>query len=730
MAASTRANVILSLTDNMSGALRGVSAKLDRMAVRARRAGMAMGAAAVVLGTGLFKAASSAIELDNNMRKVQARVNGITSDGLKELNALAIELGGSTRYTIGQVSSLMATMGQAGIGVDGIKQMTAAMLDFATATGVSLDEASEHATAVANAFELEHTVENISRITDTLTFATVNAQVNITDMGEAMAYASEDAKIYSQSIETTAMMLAMLGNVGIKGSAGGTALRAIFRSFNDADNGLLKVNDSVITLTESNGDLRQLPEIFGDLDQAMKGMTGLDKAQELADLFGRLGLRGGAVALSDFQKIVGLTGELDEIEGFTAKVAAIMDAGIGGTLFRLSSAFDKLSVTIGQSILPYISMFAKGLTHVATIAAALLESFNWLGGVLSATFLVLAGGAISLLAFAGVTTVLGTVFASIASIITGIGAALGVILTPVGLIVAGVVLIGTTLLATLASFYDFSGMLDGMAGAVGKLYSRLNSIMGDVLSAVKLGEFTMAWQLMVLEMELALREGLDSMLGTGWKPWFLAVRHYIRSTIYQLGLALKSAVAAGMGIAAAMRGDGLGATGWALKFQGITNKEEMKQQLLDWYKQDQEFMAPDSERQAEIDNLKEKLRLLQEEKDAIDEAAAADKARYDAAAKYWVAPGSEYSEFPQSSNADQAKWQEEYDAEWAKKFEKVRFDELTTFGAVGGGSVAEASSNMAKGLNAIMKEQLGTLKSIEKIMKKDRPLDQKGIWDA
>ncbi|MDB4442128.1 phage tail tape measure protein [bacterium] len=687
-----------------------------------------MGAAAVVLGTGLFKAAKSAVVLDNNMRKVQARITGIRPDGLKQLNALAIELGGSTRYTIGQVSSLMATMAQAGIGVNGIKQMTAAMLDFATATGVSLDEASAHATAVANAFGLEHTLENITRITDTLTFATINAQVNITDMGEAMAYASKDAKTYNQSIETTAMMLAMLGNVGIKGSAGGTALRAIFRAFNDADSGLLKVNGSVISLIDNTGNLRQLPEIFGDLNESMKSMTGLAKAQELADIFGRLGLRGGVVGMDEFQKITGLVGDLSEIEGLTKKVALTMDAGIGGTLYRVASAFDKLAVTIGNSIIPYIDMFAKGLTGIATTVAGLMETFNWLGGVLSATFLVLAGGAISLLAFAGVTTVLAAAFAGISSIITGIGAALGVILTPVGLIVAGVVLIGTTLLATLASFYDFSGMLDGIAGSVGKVYSRLNSIMGDVLSAVKLGEFTTAWELMLLEMELALLQSLDSMLGNGWEKWFLAVRGYIRSTIYTMKQALKHAVAAGMGIAAAMRGDGLGAAKWLLEFKGITNKDEMKQQMLDWWEQDQKLLRPDTERKAEIDYLKETLRLLKDKKDAIDEASAADKARYDAAAKTWIAPGSEYSEFPQSSNADQAKWQEEYDAEWAKKFEKVRFDERTTFGAVGGGSVAEASSNMAKGLNAIMKEQLGTLKSIEKIMKKDRPLDQQGIW--
>ena len=70
---STRANVILTLTDRMTPRLRKMAVKMDRIAVKAQRAGLAMGVGAALLGAGIAKTLKSASELDDNMRKVQAR---------------------------------------------------------------------------------------------------------------------------------------------------------------------------------------------------------------------------------------------------------------------------------------------------------------------------------------------------------------------------------------------------------------------------------------------------------------------------------------------------------------------------------------------------------------------------------------------------------------------------------------------------------------------------------
>ncbi len=726
---STRANVILSLTDKMSPALRKVSARLDRMATRARRAGMAMGAAAIVLGTGLYKAGKSAVELDNNMRKVQARITGIKPEGLKMLTEEAIRLGGSTRYTIGQVSSLMATMAQAGIGVNGIKQMSGAMLDFATATGVTLDEASAIATRTANAYGLSHNLENIQKVTDSLTYATINAQLNITQLGEAMEYTSKTSKDYNQTIDTTAAMLAFLGNVGITGSKAGTTLNALYREMAQMDGGVLKVNGSFIKLTNSIGDLRQLPQIFAQVSKAMEGMGGLEKAAAMQDLFGRLGIKGGIVGSDNYEAIQKMTDEMQNIDGLTKKVALTMDAGIGGTLYRLVSAFDALAVTIGNAIIPYVDMIAKTLSQWAIVVTDIIAGFNWIGGVLAAVFLGLAGGAVALLTFAGVATVLATTFAAISSIISGLVTAITLIATPVGLIVTAVVAILAIVTATLASFYDWSKTIETITSLLGEMYSTMNEGFGYALSAARIKKFELAWRIMTLSIKKALYTALDDMLGKGWRIWFGTIRNYFRTLAWEINTLVESAITAGAALSSALRGDTSGAIVWLKRYGSVTSKDEMKAMLGKWKEDDLNLYQPSEQLDKEIDDIKNLINALKEAEEATtDLNDAADRTRFEQLAADYIPAGSEYYTFPQSSNADQEKYEKEMAEKRKKEFEKITFDTLTTTGATTGRTAAEVSANLSKGMNQIMKDQLGTLVRIEKELKKDRPT--KGIWMA
>jgi TP901 family phage tail tape measure protein len=724
---STRANVILTLTDKMSPALRKVSAKLDRMAVRARRAGMAMGAAAVVLGTGLYKAANSAVTLDNNMRKVQARVTGISSSQLKTLTDEAVRLGGSTRYTTGQVSSLMATMAQAGIGAQGIKQMTGAMLDFATATGVGLDEASAIATRVANAYGLDHTLANITRVTDALTYATISAQVNVTELGETFEYAAKESKSYGQSLETMTTMAAFLGNVGITGSAAGTAMRALYRELATMEGQILRVNGNALDLTDSFGNMRQLPDIFRDLNAAMKGMSGLERAAQLQDLFGRLGQRGGLIGLDEYSKMNDMISDMDEIEGLTKKVALTMDAGIGGTIYRVLSAFDMLAVTIGNAIIPYIDMIARVLTNIATVVSKMMEEWNWLGGVLTTIFLSLAGGAAALLAFAGVATVLATAFSAMGTIVTGIGSAIAFLATPVGAIaavVAGIAVVGTALVA---SFFDWKEVLQGVLNIVKPVYDYFNAIMGELLDTAKLGEFGKAWELMTLRMKLDWMKAADDVWGKGWRTFFVLIRKNIRETIQLIQIMGKNAVAIGMAVAASARGDVTGAIGWMLETDDISDAKKWAKQRQKWAEEDAALIdgSADEEVEMEIWKLEQYIQQLKEYTDAENEAADAKQARMDQDEAYWKDREKFYQE-EKKLDEDWAKYEAEEEERKKKQFEKVNFDTLTTTGAVAGRSAAQVSANLARGMNQIMKDQLGTLVRIEKELKKDRP--NKGIW--
>ena len=433
MQPSTRANVILTLTDKMSPALRKVSAKLDRMSVRARRAGMAMGAAAIALGTGLYAASKSAVTLDTNMRQIQARMGSIDAKGLAELREEAMRLGSNTRYTIGQVSSMMKEFAKAGVAKQGIMDMSAGMLDFATATGVSPDEAASIALRAVNQFGMKETAENVTRVTDAMAYAVNNAQMTITDLGETMQYAGGLATEYGQTLEDTLAGIAMMGDVGITGSMAGTTFNAIFRELAEGNDVLDKYKINVKAL---DGSMRSLPSIFAELGKKMEGMDQLDKIRDMKEIFQRLGVKGAVIGIREVDAVTSLAEKMFEIKGYTKTLAAIVDGGIEGTLWRLVSAVDGMGVRLAETILPIVNEVAKVFTRWINIISPMFEKFEWLGVTILGIFTALSGGAAGLLIFAGGATVLGTAFAAVSSIFTGTLAVVGGLITGISALVS------------------------------------------------------------------------------------------------------------------------------------------------------------------------------------------------------------------------------------------------------------------------------------------------------
>jgi hypothetical protein len=406
-----------------------------------------------------------------------------------------------------------------------------------------------------------------------------------------------------------------------------------------------------------------------------------------------------------------------------------MDAGIGGTLYRLVSAFDALAVTIGNAIIPYVDMVAKTLSQWAIVVTDIIAGFNWIGGVIASVFLGLAGSAVALLTFAGVTTVLATTFASIGSIVSGLVAVLGAVFTTIGAIVLGVVAVVGTFTAVLASFYEWENLLKSITSIFGGMYEVMNKAFGYALKAARIDKLELAWEIMALNMKKVLFKALDDMFGEGWKPWFDHLRTLFRSLLENMRLTLKGGMALTMGLAAMARGDSLGAAKWTIELQRATDPEVLKRKMEQWKQDSDDLLGYDEAATTkEIEALEEQILLLEEKKNATDALADAEKTRFEELRADYIAAGSEYDEFKQSSNEDQAKFEKELAEKRKKEFEKITFDTLTTTGATTGRSAAEVSANLSRGMNQIMKDQLGTLVRIEKELKKDRP--NKGIWMA
>jgi len=729
MQPSTRANVVLSLVDRMSPALRKVSAKLDRMAVRARRAGMAMGAAAVVLGTGLYQAAKSAVELDTNMRKVEARTKGITASGLEELNKEALRLGRETRYTAGEVSALMATLAQAGESQASILGMTQQMLDFATATGVAADEAAGFAIDALNQFGMEHTLENVTKVTDSMTYAVNNAKLTVVDLGEAMKYAGSLAKEYGQTFNDTMSGIALMGNVGITGTMAGTTFNAMFR---ELASGSKTLDDWGVSVRDAvTGEMLTLPQIFLDLNEAMemRGVSGLAKMQAFADIFKRLGAKGAVIGAREIDKLLEMSASMENISGYTKKTAEIMDSGMYGTLVRVKSALDGVAIAIGNSIMPYVEVVAKKLTGWFNKLTPIIESTKGLGLAIAGVFAALAGGAIGLLTFAGVATVAATIVAAIGSMVTGIiafgGFVSGLSLPFIGIAAAVtgvVVMIAKGIMESKA----FGQALDDVGRGGTAAMDSINAALGGLITAIGSGDLELAWDIVLAGIDVSTRELLDSMFGL-WRP----LVGYVKTHMALLNLLIDNTTGKIADMIDLLMFFGKGGAQPLTK--SIQDFKDLNLTVNDTAQDLNAALTSLTESLANTatttDQARAKLNLLIAKADKGAKAydgteqpfapSTMPRGQSDKSAPLWDAPNT--LKDLKEANDENLKW-------FNENFKKVNFDTLTTSGALTGGSSAVASANLARGMNGIMKDQLGTLVRIEKILKKDTPNNSTNIW--
>ena len=184
----------------------------------------------VAAGTAAIKTASS---FESGMAQVQATM-GITRDATTELNGetvntmdtlerFARDLGKDTVFSASEAAAAMNNMAMAGYDAQGIYDTLPTVLSLAAAGGLDLDYATQ---LVANGMAvMGDKCESAQQMADMMAVTASNAYGSVADFGEGLLVAGGQAAVCGQNLEDTYTALGILGDNGIIGSEGGTALR-------------------------------------------------------------------------------------------------------------------------------------------------------------------------------------------------------------------------------------------------------------------------------------------------------------------------------------------------------------------------------------------------------------------------------------------------------------------------------------------------------------------------
>lgn len=249
-----------------------------------------LGIAAVPLTAGVGMAVKSAADFEHQMKAVEA-VTSFTADQYKNLGGLAKQIGIETQYDPSEAAQLLEGMGRAGAKYNEIMEGARGVANAAAAEQMELADAQRIVSQSARIMGMELT--EASTIADSYAMLSANANTNIMQLGEAFKFAGPSAKKVGMDLHQLNGFLAALGDAGLRGSIGGTALQNMLNKLTkggEKANRFLKKNK--IRLTETNGQWRPLTKILADVSKGLAGYRDQAKrARMITELFGIRGER-------------------------------------------------------------------------------------------------------------------------------------------------------------------------------------------------------------------------------------------------------------------------------------------------------------------------------------------------------------------------------------------------------------------------------------------------------
>lgn len=312
----------------------------------------AAGAGGLATGSGILYAGARmmapGLEFDASQSKVQALARlDKNSPEMQALRAQARELGASTQFTAGQASDAQGFLAMAGFDPKAIQAAMPGMLDLAKAGDSDLAETADIASNILTGFNLQ--AAETGRLGDVLVGTFTRSNTNLQMLGETMKYAAPVAASVGQDIETVAAMAGKLGDAGIQGSMGGTALRAILNRLSAPPKAAADALDKLgISAVDAQGNLRDMPTVLQEIYEKTKTMGDADRAGLLKGIAGEEAVAGlqvlvqqaGSGALQSF------IGTLRETQGEAGKTAKMMGDNLRGDIDALGSAWEDLGIQI------------------------------------------------------------------------------------------------------------------------------------------------------------------------------------------------------------------------------------------------------------------------------------------------------------------------------------------------------------------------------------------------
>ena len=334
--------------------------------------------------------------------------------------------------------------------------------------------------------ETETMVEQMAK-----TASTTNTSV--AQLGEGILTIGATAKSIKGGTAELNTALGILANNGIKGAEGGTHLRNIILSLqNPTDKAAAQMEALGISVYDSEGNMRSMNDILGDLNKSMDGMTSAEKSNIIGTIFNKTDLSSvNALLANTGSTWDSLQKSITESGGAAQQMADTQLDNLQGQITILKSALEGLAISFGELLMPAIKQ----------IVGWVQKFVDWLNGLSEGTKKTVVTIALLAAALGPVLIVIGKVISAVGTIMTVVPKIAGVINTVKGAFAAlnttmlanPIVLIIAAIAALVAAFIYLWNNCDGFRQFWIDLWENVKQVAITVWNAIK-EFFSQVWE--------------------------------------------------------------------------------------------------------------------------------------------------------------------------------------------------------------------------------------------
>lgn len=323
--------------------------------------------AAAVKTTATYESAMSQVQATMGITKdSMSQVNGESVNTMEALQNLAKEMGANTAFSATECAEALNYLALAGYSTQQMTDTLPIVLNLAAAGGIDLASASDMVTDAMSALGME--TSEAGKMVDQMAKTASTTNTSVAQLGEGILTIGATAKQMKGGTAELNTALGILANNGIKASEGGTHLRNVILALQTpTDKAADLMGQLGLSTYDSEGKMRSLNDILGDLNTSMADMTDAEKADVIGTIFNKTDLAAVNSLLANTGSAwEGLQGSIEASSGSAQQMADTQLDNLNGQITLLKSQLEGLAIQIGETLMPIVKGLVDRISGVVT----------------------------------------------------------------------------------------------------------------------------------------------------------------------------------------------------------------------------------------------------------------------------------------------------------------------------------------------------------------------------